>query len=176
MNLDEDADISDEEIRKILAEADTGGTGGPPLSVKPRPPKHPPPAELLKERDVMRQKEKAEMASGEETAKLSGPQGRKKNLTQLQSRLCAAWQQWQVFAIEGQIDTKGIQATDRWWNRQELMALREWRAWAARMSRQQKHMLLMKPKVVPIVIPCRIHRLLNYVDLFLTISWTYQFS
>ena len=92
MNLDEDADISDEEIRKILAEADTGGTGGPPLPVRPRPPKQPPPAHLIKERDAMMQKEKAEMASGEETAKLSGPQGRKKNLTQLQSRLCAAWQ------------------------------------------------------------------------------------
>ena len=96
MNLDEDADdadISDEEIRKILAEADTGGTGGVLLpALKPRPPKQPPPAYLIKERDATRQKEKAEMASGEETAKLSGPQGRKKNLTQLQSRLCAAWQ------------------------------------------------------------------------------------
>jgi len=89
MNLDEDADISDEEIRKILAEADTGGTGGVLLpTMKPRPPKQPPPAHLLKERDTAR----TEMASGEETAKLLGPQGRKKNLTQLQSRLCAACQ------------------------------------------------------------------------------------
>ena len=67
MNLDEDADISDEEIRKILAEADTGGTGGPPLPVKPRPPKEPPPAHLLQERDAARQRE--------ETANLLGPQG-----------------------------------------------------------------------------------------------------
>ena len=75
MNLDEDADISDEEIRKILAEADTGGTGGPPLPVKPkpRPPKQPPPAHLLQERDAARD------AMQKETAKLLGPQGRKKN-------------------------------------------------------------------------------------------------